>query len=216
MGAPVGSIVSNLRRLGGWRGDNAAGDAIACVAGGVGLHVVGLLVNHDGGPAVGDDADGRGGVKREVVSLESGLAGAVFADHDVLGEVAGVVTHRILKAVLLIFGVEVAAGGLEVGGFAKRLGVDVDGVLAGGKILKIDLDDEFAFFLLEGGGAGIFAGAGLDWNDDFILGFGEGRNGKKAKSECSESITHRAYLQSAPQKEYRRFSRVVWRSGICM
>src|SRR5437879_4638919 len=42
------------------RGDDAAGDAVAGVAGGVGLHVVGLLVDHDGGAAVGEDGVGGG------------------------------------------------------------------------------------------------------------------------------------------------------------
>ncbi len=63
--------------LGGWGGDDAAGDAVAGVAGGVGLHVVGLLVDHDGGAAVGEDAVGGGGVEREVVDVEGGLAGGL-------------------------------------------------------------------------------------------------------------------------------------------
>ena len=217
MGAAVGSIASNPSRLGGWRGDDAAGDAVAGVAGGVGLHVVCLLVDHDGGSAVGDDADGGGGVEGEVVDLEGGLADVSLADHDVLGEVAGVVAHGILKAVLLVLRVEVAACGLEVGGIAERLGVDMDGVFADGKVLEIDLDDEFALVLLEGGGAGVFAGAGLDGNDDFILWLGEDGDREKANRECSESVTHRAYLQSASTREDTGvFLRVVWRSGICM
>ena len=40
------------------RGDDAAGDAVAGVAGGVRLHIVGLLVDDDSGAAVGDDAVG--------------------------------------------------------------------------------------------------------------------------------------------------------------
>jgi hypothetical protein len=130
-----------------------------------------------------------------------------FADGDVLGEVASVVAHRVLKAVLLVFGIEVAACGLEVRAFAERLGMDVNAVFAYGKILEIDLDDEFALVLLEGGGAGVFSGAGLDGNGDFIFRFGEDGNGKEAKGKCSESITHKAYLQSASLKRgYRSFS----------
>ena len=172
-------------------------------------------MNHDGGPAVGDDANGRGGVEGEVVDLEGGLAGVAFADHDALGEVAGVVAHRILKAVLFVLGVEVAAGGLEVRAFAERLGVDVDAVLADGKVFEIYLDDELALVLLEGGGAGVLAGAGLDGDDDFVLGFGKDGNGEEAKGKCSEGITHRENLQSASkEKDTGVFRRVVWHVGI--
>src|SRR5580704_468809 len=79
--------------LGGWGGDDAAGDAVARVAGGVCLHVVGLLVDHDGGAPVGKDGVGRGGVQGKVVDLVCGLARMVFADGDVLGHVTVVVAH---------------------------------------------------------------------------------------------------------------------------
>ena len=161
--------LSKRQGLGGGGGDDAAGDAVAGVAGGVGLHVVGLLVDDDGGAAVGDDAVRGGGVEGEVVDLEGGLTDVAFADHDVLGKIAGVVAHGIQGAVLLVLGIEVAAGGLEVGRFAEGLGVDVDGVLADGKIFEVELDGELALFLLEGGGTGVFAGAGLEGDDDFVL-----------------------------------------------
>src|SRR5271170_1604491 len=48
--------------LGRWSRDDATGDPVAGVAGGVGLHVVGLLMDDDGGAAVGDDAVRRGGI----------------------------------------------------------------------------------------------------------------------------------------------------------
>src|SRR6267378_2626220 len=122
------------RSLRGGRSDDAAGDAVAGVSGGVGLHVVGLLVHHDGGAAVGNDAVRGGGIEGEVIHIESGLTGVAFADHDVLGKVAGVVAHGIERAVLLVLGIEVAGGSLEVGGVAEGLGVDVDSVLADRKI----------------------------------------------------------------------------------
>jgi len=66
MGVPVGSmdiksfvLTSGLPvSSGSRRGDDATGDAVTGVAGRVGLHVVGLLVDDDGGAAVGDDAVG--------------------------------------------------------------------------------------------------------------------------------------------------------------
>jgi len=164
-------LVRQDRFLRGGRGDDAAGDAIAGVSGGVGLHVVRLLVDDDGGASVGDDAVGRGGIEREIVNFEGGLTDVAFADRDVLGKIAGVVTHRVLNAVLLVLGIEMAGGGLEVGGVAEGFGVDVDGVLTDGEILEIYLDGELALLLLEGGGAGVLAGAGLEGNDDFIFGF---------------------------------------------
>jgi hypothetical protein len=93
--------------------------------------------------------------------------------------------------VLLVLGIEVRASGLEVGRIAKGLGVDVDAVLADGKIFEFELDGELALFLLEGGGTGILTGAGLEGNDDFILRFGEGWEGEKAKSECGYCVAHR-------------------------
>jgi hypothetical protein len=72
----------------------------------------------------------------------------------------------------------VRAGGLEVGRIAEGVGVDVDGVLADGKIFEIEFDGELALLLLEGGGAGVLPSAGLERDDEFVLRFfGNGRNG---------------------------------------
>src|SRR5205823_13691097 len=177
--------------LGGRRSDDAAGDAIAGVAGGVGLHVVGFLVDDYCRAAVGDDAVGRGGVEGEIIYLQSGLTDVAFTDGDVQGKIAGVVAHGILNAVLLVLGIEVSAGGLEVGWIAEGFGVDVDGVLADGKIFEVEFDGEFALLLLEGGGAGVLTGAGLEGNDDFVLWFGEGWYGEQTKRKCGDHVAHR-------------------------
>ena len=47
-----------------------------------------------------------------------------------------------MRAVLLAVGVEVAAGALEVGRVAGRGLVDVDSVLADGKVLQLQSDVE--------------------------------------------------------------------------
>ena len=96
--------------------------------------------------------------QREVVDLEADLPGVVFADGDVLRQVAVVVAHRVHRSVLLAGRVEVAARALEVGRIADRMLVDVDGVLAKGKVLEVELDGEFAVLeLAEGGGACVLA-----------------------------------------------------------
>jgi hypothetical protein len=101
------------------------------------------------------------------------------------------VTHGVLDAVLLVFGIEVAASGLEIGWVAESFRVNVDSVLADGEILEVELDRELALLLLEGGGAGIFSGAGLERDDDFGLWlFGEGGDGEKAKSEGDDGLAH--------------------------
>jgi hypothetical protein len=181
--------------LGRGRGDDAAGDAISGVARGVGLHVIGLFVDDDGGASVGEDAVRRGGVEGEIVDLKGGLADVAFADLDVLRQVAGVVTQGVKGAVLLVLRIEVAARGLEVGSIAEGFGVDVDGVFAYGEIFEVELDGEFALDLGEGSGAGVLAGAGLDRDDQRVLGFGERGRGEEAKSKDGESCAHRLDLQ---------------------
>ena len=69
MGVPVGSMDIEmfglaggptvvLGILGSRRGNDATGDAVTGVAGRIGLHVVSLLVDDDGGAAIGNDAVG--------------------------------------------------------------------------------------------------------------------------------------------------------------
>ena len=123
-------------------------------------------MDDDGGATVGSDAVGSGGIERDVIEGEAGLADVAFADGDVLGEIAGVVTHGVLKAVLFAGGVVVAASGLEVRRITVGAGVDVNAVLAHGKILEIELEVDALFAGSEGRGACVFAGTGLDGDDD--------------------------------------------------
>src|SRR4051794_9634037 len=174
------------RSLRGGRGDDAAGDAIACIPGGIGLHIVRLLVDDDGGAAVRDDAVGRGRVEREIVHLQRGLTDVALTDGDVLGKIAGMVAHGILNAVLFVLGIEVGASGLEIGRIAQGFGMDVDSVLAYRKIFEVELDGELALFLLEGGGTGVFTGAGLEGNDDFVLRSGEDWSGEQTKRKYDD------------------------------
>ncbi len=186
----------NAKRLGCRRGDDTAGDAVAGVAGGVGLHVVSLFVNDDGSAAVGDDAVRCGGVEGDVVDVEGGLAEVAFTDDYILREVAGMMAHRVLEAVLLVVGVEVGASGLEVRTVAQGFGVDVNAMLANGEVLEVKFDLNALFGGAEGRGSSVVAGAGLDGHDDRILwSFGEGWNNKKAESDGGEDVAHRLGLQ---------------------
>src|SRR5271170_1835446 len=132
-----------------WGDDDAAGDTPPGVAGRVGLHVVGLLVDHDGGAPVGEDGVGGGGVKGHVLVHQGYGDLAVGLHGQVLGHVAVVVAVGILVPVLLACGVEVSTGGLEVGRIALGVLVDVDGVLAGRQVLQVDLYLDSGFGLLE-------------------------------------------------------------------
>jgi hypothetical protein len=79
-------------------------------------------------------------------------------------------------SVLLLVGVEVAAGGLEVGGFADGVLVDVDAVLAEGQVLEVEGELDALLDGLEGGGAGGLAGGGEERDLDLCGGgLGAGR-----------------------------------------
>ena len=69
---------------------------------------------------------------------------------------------RIFGAVLFACGVEVTAGGLEVGRIAFGDLVDVDSVLARGQVFEFELEFDFVLLLGQGCGAGILAVGGGD------------------------------------------------------
>jgi hypothetical protein len=83
------------------------------------------------------------------------------------------VAHVVQVSVLLLVGVEVAAGGLEVGGFADGVLVDVDAVLAEGQVLEVEGELDALLDGLEGGGAGGLAGGGEERDLD-LCGGGRG------------------------------------------
>jgi hypothetical protein len=103
--------------------------------------------------------------------------------------------HGILKTVLLGVGIEVAACGLEVRRFAERLLVDMDGMLAHGKVFEVDLDGEFVVLAGgEGGGAGVFAVGGLEGDGESAFGwFRESGNGEETDGEGGNGKTHNGF-----------------------
>ena len=63
-------------------------------------------------------------------------------------------------------------------------------MLTNGEFFEVEFDGEFALALREGSGAGVLAGAGLDGDDQGILGLGERWGGEEAKSKDGESCAH--------------------------
>src|SRR4051794_80724 len=116
--------------------DDAAGDAGARGAAGVGLQVVGLLVDDH---ALADDAvDGDVGNRRLVISLAGGIGREV-------AQVAAVALRALGAPVLVAVRVVMAAGARQVRGAEVALVVDVEAVLGVGVEAVDDRVDHDAF-----------------------------------------------------------------------
>ena len=120
--------------------DHTTGDAIAGVAGGIGLHIVGFRVDYDRRPAIAEE---RVGVRAEVyvfiLQFRVGLAFGVYRE---VQHVAGVMAFGALQAVLLALGVKVRTCGFKIRPIALRRLMKVDAVLAGRKIVQVKLDGD--------------------------------------------------------------------------
>ena len=117
--------------------NHAAGDAVACVAGRIGFLIVGFGVDYKRGASVTEE---RMAVAAEVdifvLALEMRFA---IGGYGKVWTVSGVVAFRILQAMLLVVGIEMASCGFEVGGVALRVLMEVDGMFAGRQVLEVDL-----------------------------------------------------------------------------
>ena len=92
------------------------GDAVAGVAGGIGLHVVGFGVDDNRCAAVGEQGVGAGG-EGDVVVLEFHAGAVRTVDIEVV-HVAGMMAVGIFQSVFFGFRIKVRAGGFEVGAVA--------------------------------------------------------------------------------------------------
>ncbi len=92
----------------------------------------------------------RAGDKTHVFVDDHKLGLAFLVDGEIV-HVARVRAVGILQAVLLAVGVEVRAGGLEIGRVALCILVDMDSVLPWGKLLEIELDLDAFGCRFEGG-----------------------------------------------------------------
>src|SRR5580698_2903335 len=125
--------------------DHAAGYAVAGVAGGIGLHVVGFGVDDDRGPAVAEERV-RALAESYVFILKSSVGFTFHVDGEVL-HVTGVVAIGIIEAVLLSVGIEMRAGGLEIGSVALGTLMKMEGVLARRKSVKLKLEADAGLLL---------------------------------------------------------------------
>jgi len=156
-GARFGNSGTPLRR------DQAAGDAVAGVAGGVGLHVVGLGVDHEGYAAIAEKRV-RVGAEGDIVIDDGRLGRAGAADGEV-GHVAGVMAVGIFEAVLFAVGVEMRSGGLEVRCIAFGVLMEMQRVLAGRQVLQVELDRHAGLCGLQRGGADALAFGVLEFDN---------------------------------------------------
>ena len=154
--------------------NDAAGYAVAGVAGGIRLHVVGFGVDYDRGAAVAQERMGAV-AEAYVVILQFGVGDTSIVNVEIL-HVAGVVAFGILQAVLLTFRIEMRAGGLEIGGVALGILMKVDSMLAGRKIVKVQLErDALSVLRHDDGACGLTVGV-------FDCDFGLGCAGKRGDS----------------------------------
>src|SRR4051812_15892186 len=93
--------------------DDAARDAIAGVSGGITFLVVGVGVDDERSAAVCKDRIGSGCVHRNAIIHDGLLEGPIFLHVDV-GHVALMWAVGIFQSVVLVTGIEMRAGGLEV------------------------------------------------------------------------------------------------------
>ena len=135
--------------------DHSAGDAVAGIAGWVGLHVVGFGVDYDCGAAIAEE---RVSVGAEVYIFigEPDFSFSVGAYGEV-GHVAGMVAVGTVKAVLFAVRIKVRACGFEIGRVAFRVLMEVDCVFARREIFEVELQAYSAFLVfIEDHGADAF------------------------------------------------------------
>ena len=97
-------------------------------------------MNYDAGAAVAEDRVGA--VAESYVFVIEFGGGFAFGVDSEVQHVAGVMAFGILEAVLLGVGIEMRASGFEVGGIAFGILMEVDGVLAGRKAVKMKLESD--------------------------------------------------------------------------
>jgi len=124
---------------------HTAGDAVAGIAGWVGLHVIGFGVDYDCGAAIAEE---RVSVGAEVyILIREPDFGFPIGAYGEVGHVASVVAIGIVKTVFFAVWIKVRAGGFEIGRVAFRILMEMDRVFARRKIFEIKLQAHAAFLV---------------------------------------------------------------------
>ncbi len=118
--------------------DYAAGDAVAGVARRISFHIVGFGVDDERCASVAEHGVGVGAeVYILVLELPSGFAFLIDTE---VRHVAGMVAFGIFQTVLFPVGIEMRAGRFEIRGIAFGILMEMNGVLTGGKTVKMKLE----------------------------------------------------------------------------
>jgi hypothetical protein len=88
-------------------------NAVPRVSGGIGFHVVGLGVDDQRGSSIAEN--GVAVISEIHISVDDARLHFTVRVHGDVLHVAGMMAFRILESVLFVVGVEVRAGGFEIG-----------------------------------------------------------------------------------------------------
>lgn len=137
---------------------HSAGNAIAGVSRGIGLHVVFFGMNDQRRSTIAEERMAIARVSQIDVGVSEFHGGfAVRVDGEV-HHIPGVVALGILQAVFLAVRVKVRAGGLEVGTIALGVLVKMDAVYARRQIMQLYVEyHAFGSTLRQGNGSDAFA-----------------------------------------------------------
>jgi hypothetical protein len=143
----------------------------------------------------------RGGLIQSDVTVVKVGGGASGRRHGEVLHVARVMTFRVLETMLLIGGIEVRPGALEIGRLAAGSLVNMKGVLAGRETLNAQAD----VHTFAGGGDGRRAD-GLTFAVDQLDGFAVGgvhRYGTNQQRRHEEDFHNRDSLRLLPTLRYQ-------------
>ncbi len=115
-----------------------------------------------------------------IVIFEIGARFAIGADGEVF-HIAGVVALGIIETVLLAVGIEVPAGGFEVGAFALGNLMEVDGMFSGGEIVESELQGDARSLIPQDDITDVFALSVFEF--DFSLGRAPGWEGSQREEQ---------------------------------
>jgi hypothetical protein len=174
----------------------ATGDAVARVAGGVGLHVIRFRMNHDCGASVGEERVRA--VRESDVFVLDACVRFSFHIHREVQHVSGMVAFGILQPVLLTVGIEVWACGLEIGSIALGILMKVDGMLAGWKVVQVELKRHARSLLRQRDSADVLALSVFD----FDFGFGQAGKSRYKQDKVKSDEGQTEVLHAGNYKTY--------------